>query len=153
MDRRLFLAGAAGTALATGVRAQTASLPAATPASEPCARLRDGQPHHLTPDQEAQRVTESPAPSGPPGRWVTRAALPRSEMAWATAAQGRMHIVGGCGEGAVNRAYHHIYDPASERWLVGAPLPRGANHVAVAISMFGACNACVGGSAATATPT
>ena len=43
-----------------------------------------------------------------------------------------MHIVGGYGEGAVNRAYHHIYDPAADRWLLGAPLPRGANHVAVA---------------------
>jgi len=71
---------------------------------------------------------------GPRGRWIARAALPipRSEMAWATAAQGRMHIVGGYGEGAVNRAYHHIYDPAADRWLLGAPLPRGANHVAVA---------------------
>lgn len=63
-----------------------------------------------------------------------RAALPipRSEMAWATALDGRMHVVGGYGEGAVNRAYHHIYDPAADRWLLGAPLPRGANHVAVA---------------------
>ena len=43
-----------------------------------------------------------------------------------------MHIVGGYGEGAVNRAYHHIYEPAGDRWLQGAPLPRGANHVAVA---------------------
>jgi hypothetical protein len=52
-------------------------------------------------------------------------------MAWATAAEGRMHIVGGYGEGQVNRAYHHIYDPRADRWLGGAPLPRGANHVAV----------------------
>ncbi|MET0707878.1 MAG: galactose oxidase [Tardiphaga sp.] len=90
-------------------------------------------PHHLTPEQEAQRVTASPAPAGPPGRWEARAALPlpRSEMAWATAAEGRMHIVGGYGEGQVNRAYHHIYDPRADRWLGGAPLPRGANHVAV----------------------
>ncbi len=43
-----------------------------------------------------------------------------------------MHIVGGYGEGAVNRAYHHIYDPAADRWYEGAALPRGANHVAVA---------------------
>jgi hypothetical protein len=64
---------------------------------------------------------------------VARAALPipRSEMAWATAAMGRMHVVGGYGEGAVNRDYHHIYDPKADRWLDGAPLPRGANHVAV----------------------
>ena len=42
--------------------------------------------------------------------------LPRSEMAWATATAGRMHVVGGYGEGAVNRAYHHIYDPAVSVW-------------------------------------
>jgi N-acetylneuraminic acid mutarotase len=43
-----------------------------------------------------------------------------------------MHVVGGYGEGAVNRAYHHVYDLAADRWLQAAPLPRGANHVAVA---------------------
>jgi hypothetical protein len=37
--------------------------------------------------------------------------IPRSEMAWATVARGRLHVVGGYGEGAVNRDYHHIYDP------------------------------------------
>ena len=88
----------------------------------------------MTPEQEAQRVTDSPAPPGPPGRWVARAALPipRSEMAWATAWAGRMHVVGGYGEGRVDRAYHHVYDPAADRWFDAAPLPRGANHVAVA---------------------
>ncbi|WP_298728132.1 kelch repeat-containing protein [uncultured Ferrovibrio sp.] len=53
-------------------------------------------------------------------------------MAWATAWAGRMHIVGGYGECRVDRSYHHIYDPAEDRWFDGAPLPRGANHVAVA---------------------
>jgi N-acetylneuraminic acid mutarotase len=111
----------------------TAGLSPAPSSSEPFAALRGGGPHHLTPDQEAQRFVASTAAPGPPGRWVARAALPlpRSEMAWATAARGRMHIVGGYGEGAVNRAYHHVYDPASDRWLVAAALPRGANHVAV----------------------
>ncbi|MFC7692366.1 Kelch repeat-containing protein [Paeniroseomonas aquatica] len=52
-------------------------------------------------------------------------------MAWATALDGRMHVVGGYGEGRVDRGYHHIYDPAADRWLIGATLPRGANHVAV----------------------
>jgi len=109
-------------------------LPAAPSATSPYARLQGGTPHHLTPDQEAQRVFESPAPAGAAGRWTARAALPipRSEMAWATVARGRMHIIGGYGEGTVNRDYHHIYDPAQDRWLDGAPLPRGANHVAVA---------------------
>ncbi len=88
----------------------------------------------MTPEQEAQRVTESPAPKGPQGKWISRAALPlpRSEMAWATSWADRMHIVGGYGEGRVDRPYHHVYDPASDRWLDAAPLPRGANHVSVA---------------------
>jgi N-acetylneuraminic acid mutarotase len=52
-------------------------------------------------------------------------------MAWATAWDGRMHVVGGYGEGRVDRAYHHVYDPQPDRWFAAAPLPRGANHVAV----------------------
>jgi N-acetylneuraminic acid mutarotase len=43
-----------------------------------------------------------------------------------------MYIVGGYGEGRVDRAYNHIYDAKDDRWFNGAPLPRGANHVAVA---------------------
>ena len=138
MKRRMFLSGS-GSALASVASwnvlgaENDRTLPPAASSSAPFASLRDGLPHHLSADQEAQRFTASTAPRGPAGRWITRAALPlpRSEMAWATAARGRMHIVGGYGEGAVNRAYHHIYDPAADRWLLGAPLPRGANHVAV----------------------
>jgi 2-polyprenyl-6-methoxyphenol hydroxylase-like FAD-dependent oxidoreductase len=65
---------------------------------------------------------------------VQRASLPiaRSEMNWAAAWAGRMHVIGGYGEGRVDRNYHQVYDPATDRWFVGAPLPRGANHVAVA---------------------
>ncbi|RAI58648.1 Kelch repeat-containing protein [Roseicella frigidaeris] len=139
MDRRRFLAlGAGAAALQAGpARSQHAGhggLQPAPSSPEPYARLQGGgMMGHLMPDQEAQRVTDSPAPPGPPGRWSPRAALPlpRSEMAWATAWEGRMHIVGGYGEGRVDRAYHHVYDPAADRWLVAAPLPRGANHVAV----------------------
>jgi N-acetylneuraminic acid mutarotase len=139
MHRRSFLAssGAALFACAAVPVSRAAdsapALPDAGSSSEPYAALRGGVPHHLTADQEAQRFTASAALPGPKGHWEPRAALPlpRSEMAWATATQGRMHVVGGYGEGAVNRAYHHVYDPPSDRWLVGAPLPRGANHVAV----------------------
>jgi N-acetylneuraminic acid mutarotase len=70
---------------------------------------------------------------GPPGRWVTLAPLPlpRSEMCWATAWAGRVHLIGGYGLMQVNRPYHHAYDPAQDRWLDLAPLPLGANHVGV----------------------
>jgi hypothetical protein len=141
MHRRSFVLATAACAMTGAVtraaHAQHAAthdtLPGVPSSAEPYARLQGGVPHHMTPEQESQRFTDSPAPAGPQGRWTPRAALPipRSEMAWATAAQGRMHVVGGYGEGKVNRDYHHIYDPQADRWLDGAPLPRGANHVAV----------------------
>jgi N-acetylneuraminic acid mutarotase len=137
MHRRTFLAaGAATLAGAGGALAQHhgAGLPPAPSSPHPFSGLQGGNPMQaLRPEQEAQRVIESPAPPGPPGRWIARAAMPipRSEMAWATAWQNRMHVVGGYGEGRVDRAYHHVYDPAADRWYDAAPLPRGANHVAV----------------------
>jgi N-acetylneuraminic acid mutarotase len=146
LHRRLFLAAGA-TVAAPAVWAQAGHahhhpashaaghppLPVAPPSAEPYARLRDGQPHHLTPDQTAQRSFQSPAPAGPQGRWITRAALPipRSEMAWATEWAGRMHVIGGYGEGRVDRGYHHVYEPRTDTWFNAAALPRGANHVAV----------------------
>lgn len=134
MLRRSFVAGALTALVSAPVSLAQSRGPQPAPSSpEPFARLQGGVPHHMTPDQEAQRVVDSPAPAGPPGRWVARAALPipRSEMAWATTWGGRMHVVGGYGEGRVDRAYHHVYDPAEDRWYAAAVLPRGANHVAV----------------------
>ena len=140
MRRRTFLSGCGAVVIGAAANAQEKlereppRLPQAAPSPEPFASLREGTPHHLTPEQEMQRVVASPAPAGPPGRWESRASLPipRSEMAWATTWAGRLHVVGGYGEGRVDRAYHHIYEPASDRWFSGASLPRGANHVAVA---------------------
>jgi N-acetylneuraminic acid mutarotase len=85
---------------------------------------------------KAQHVFESPAPAAAnPGRWIARAPVPvpRSEMAWAVARNGRLHLVGGYGEQRVDRPYHHVYDPATDRWSEAPPLPRGANHVGVAV--------------------
>lgn len=82
-----------------------------------------------------QNVFDSPVPKAPdPGRWSEKAPLPlpRSEMAWATAHEGRMHIVGGYGEQRVDRPYHHVYEASADRWRDAAPLPQGANHVGVA---------------------
>jgi N-acetylneuraminic acid mutarotase len=131
------VAAAAQTTLQGGPPAPPgppAPLPEAPPSPAPYTLLQGGAPHHLTGEQEAQRDTASPAPAGPPGRWVARAAMPipRSEMAWSAVWDGRMHVVGGYGEGRVDRAYHHVYDPSGDRWFDAAPLPRGANHVAVA---------------------
>ena len=141
IDRRRVVAGGLATVFMGGPalsqhagHGAPAPLPPAKPAADPFSLLQGGTPHHLTPEQEAQRVTASSAPPGAPGRWISRAALPlpRSEMAWATAWAGRMHIVGGYGEGRVDRTYHHVYDPGEDRWFNAAPLPRGANHVSVA---------------------
>ncbi|KFC67467.1 kelch-like protein [Bosea sp. LC85] len=84
---------------------------------------------------KTQNVFDSPAPKAAnPGRWQTKAPLPmpRSEMAWATAHEGKMHIVGGYAEQRVDRPYHHVYEAASDRWSDAAPLLQGANHVGVA---------------------
>lgn len=98
------------------------------------APLRGTGPVELTPEQLRQRVQDSPAPKGAAGEWRADAPLPlpRSEMAWGVEFGGRMHVVGGYGEQRVDRAYHHVFDPADGRWRDMAPLPRGANHVAVA---------------------
>ncbi len=81
-----------------------------------------------------QHVFDSPAPKAAnPGRWSARAPLPlpRSEMAWATVLDDKMHMVGGYGEQRVDRNYHQYYDPSTDKWLKTAELPRGANHVGV----------------------
>ena len=81
-----------------------------------------------------QRVYDSPAPkAASQGRWVAKAnlPLPRSEMAWATVLDNKMHIVGGYGEQRVDRPYHHVYDQTTDKWLDAPQLPRGANHVGV----------------------
>jgi N-acetylneuraminic acid mutarotase len=97
------------------------------------APLKGTGPVTLSPAQLAQRATASAAPAGPLGTWETRAPLPfpRSEMAWGTAWAGKMHVVGGYAEQRVDRPYHHIYDPAADSWKPAAPLPKGANHIAV----------------------
>ena len=85
---------------------------------------------------KVQNVFDSPAPkAAQQGRWRTRAPLPlpRSEMAWAVAMNGRMHVVGGYGEQRVDRPYHHAYEPQRDAWTSFAPLPLGANHVGVAV--------------------
>jgi len=83
-----------------------------------------------------QAFSDSIAPKAAvQGRWRTRAPLPvpRTEMAWAAEFRGKMHLLGGYAEQRVDRPYHHFYDAASNSWLAAAELPRGANHVGVAV--------------------
>jgi N-acetylneuraminic acid mutarotase len=137
LDRRHFLASSAALALTGGVTSRVQA-------------QSGGHEHHgglyerldkagrvgLPETAATQHVTDSPAPKAAnPGRWITRAPLPlpRSEMAWATAHAERMHLVGGYGEQRVDRPYHQVYDPAADRWTDAVALPRGANHVGVAV--------------------
>jgi N-acetylneuraminic acid mutarotase len=136
LDRRQLLAGTGAVAFATAASLR--------------ARAQSGHEHHgglyerldkpgrvgLPETAATQHVTDSPASKAPnPGRWITRAPLPlpRSEMAWAAAHADRLHLVGGYGEQRVDRPYHQVYDPAANRWTDSAPLPKGANHVGVAV--------------------
>lgn len=134
MRRRLMLGAAAGlVGTAAGARAQQPHHGLPIP-SDRMAPLRGQGPVVLTPAQLAQRVVDSPAPAGPPGRWVSRAPLPipRTEMAWAAEAQGKLWVIGGYAEQMVNNSFVHVYDPATDTWTEKARLPRGANHVGVA---------------------
>lgn len=134
MRRRVMLGAAAGLlGAATGARAQGTPHHGLPIPSDRLAPLRGEGPVVLTPAQYAQRFVDSPAPAGLPGRWASRAPLPipRTEMAWATAWAGKLHIIGGYAEQRVDNTWHHIYDPATDSWSEAARLPRGANHVAV----------------------
>jgi N-acetylneuraminic acid mutarotase len=133
MERRMMLGGA--MALFGGAAAAQQAMPhhGVPIPPEQMAPLRGPGPVQLTPAQYAQRFVDSAAPAGPPGRWVNRAPLPlpRTEMAWAAEWAGKLHVVGGYAEQQVNNTWHHIYDPAADRWAEAARLPRGANHVGV----------------------
>ena len=129
MGRRVFLAGAGALALARPALGQSGHGHHGDLYERLAAPGRVGLPDVAA----TQHVFDSPAPkAATPGRWAPRAPLPRSEMAWAVAHAGRMHLIGGYAEQRVDRPYHHVYDPARDAWVTAAPLPRGANHVGVA---------------------
>lgn len=130
LSRRRMVAGAGAAGLAVAV--------------SPLARAQQGSDHfsHLRkpgltgrpPETVQQWVTDSPAPAAANlGTWVSGPALPlpRSEMAWATAWEGRLHLVGGYGQQRVSNTYHHVFAAADNRWTTAAPVPKAGNHVGV----------------------
>lgn len=132
LDRRQFVVGSAGAFLAPAAFAQSDHNHHGGHYESLNKAGRMGLPEIAA----TQHVFDSPAPkAAAPGRWLAREALPlpRSEMAWATTYEGRMHLVGGYGEQRVDRPYHHVYDQAADRWIDAAPLPRGANHVGIEV--------------------
>lgn len=130
MRRRAFLLGAAGFAAAPVLAQHHAGH------GDHYESLQKPGRMGLPPVAQTQRYSNSPAPrAAQPGRWLARATLPlpRSEMAWAVEHDNRMHLLGGYAEQRVDRPYHHVYDPVADRWSDAPPLPRGANHVGVAV--------------------
>ena len=140
LRRTLLGALAAGVAAPQLARAQQAGHGAAAMEAmphhdSPYSHLFDAKARDLPAAAADVRFTASSAPpSARQGRWTVRASLPipRSEMAWATVCRGRMHIIGGYGLQRVDRNYHHVYDPKTDRWEQAAPIPFGANHIGVA---------------------
>lgn len=130
IERRGFLLS--GLAVLAAGPAMAQLLSPAEPSPEPFSEFANNGKltDKLSPADLTERVFDSPAPKGAPGQWVTRASLPipKSEMGGGAALNGRIHIVGGWG----NRSDHFIYDPESNSWVKGAPLPRGGNHIPVA---------------------
>lgn len=128
LHRRSFLA----TAAALGVAPALGQHAGHAPPYEPINKTGRVE---LPPIALEQRVLDGPAPKAANmGRWLSRAELPmpRTEMAWAVARAGRMHLIGGYGETRVDHPFHHAYVPSQDRWLDLALLPRGVNHVGVA---------------------
>ncbi len=131
IDRRSFLLGSAGLLVAGRGLAQGHAAHGGLYES-----LKEPGRIGLPESAATQHVFDSPAPkAASAGRWMPRAPLPspRSEMAWATAHDGKMHLVGGYGDQRVDRPYHHVYEAARDVWTTAAPLPRGANHVGVEV--------------------
>lgn len=132
INRRRFLIGSAGALLASSGFAQTDH----AHHGDAYESLRKPGRMGLPQVAATQHVFDSPArKAAVPGRWLARAQLPlpRSEMAWAVEMNGKMHLLGGYAQQRVDRPYHQVYDAAADRWSDEAPLPRGANHVGVAV--------------------
>lgn len=130
ISRRTFVAGLSVSAAAPAFAQHVGHDPVYSHLTDPNMKSAPADTMKL------QHVFDSPAAKATnQGRWVDRAPLPlpRSEMAWAAVLNNRMHIVGGYGEQRVDRPYHHVYDQAADKWLSAPQLPRGANHVGVAV--------------------
>lgn len=133
VDRRSLLLGLSAAALTSTANAQQ---PGHAHHGGMYESLKEPGRIGIPTEAATQHVTESPAKrANSPGIWKSKAPLPipRSEMAWATVRDGRMHLLGGYGEQRVDRNYHHIYDPGLDQWLEGPLLPLGANHVGVCV--------------------
>lgn len=82
-------------------------------------------------------TSQGPAPRPEP-TWKIGSSMPtpRTEVAAAADAQGRIHVVGGfTADGEASRA-HEIYDPATDLWTAGEQFPYPIHH-AMAVTVRG----------------
>src|SRR5262245_32084315 len=81
----------------------------------------------------APALAQSPAPT-PPGAWSMKKPLPggpRNEVALAAVGD-KVFVVGGhVGGNAVPQVDE--YDPATETWKTRAPMPKGLDHLGIAV--------------------
>ena len=85
--------------------------------------------------QNVSKPAAEPVPDAErPGRWVElpRMPVPTAEMG-VIACEGRVHVVGGYARQNVNSAFHQVYDPATGRWSLMAPIPYACNHLSLAV--------------------
>lgn len=72
---------------------------------------------------------------GPAAGWAARAPLPggpRQETA-VVALDGRVHVLGGFDEAGSSLDEVEIYDPATDTWSAGVPLPEPLHHIHAAV--------------------
>src|SRR5215831_3858193 len=82
-------------------------------------------------------AAQSNTPSNTQGVWSEKAQMlePRGEVAAATVG-GKIYVLGGSALGNDAQTLTEEYDPATDRWRVRAPMPRGLSHVG-AVGMNG----------------
>ena len=47
---------------------------------------------------------------------------------------GKIHVIGGRGADAVTLPIHEVFDPATNQWSTGAPLPKGRDHAGLIVA-------------------
>ena len=133
LSRRSFMAALASTSAAPAFAQHAGHDPVYSNLTDPKVTAAP------TEIMQMQQVFDSPAPKAAnQGKWVTRAPLPlpRSEMAWATVLNNKMHLVGGklyaiAGFVEQNRKPDNLcYVLEGETWRTIAPLPKAAAAIA-----------------------
>jgi N-acetylneuraminic acid mutarotase len=85
--------------------------------------------------QNVSKPAADPVPvAANPGRWLEmpRMPIPTTESG-VIECGGKLHVIGGYARQNVNSAFHQVYDPASRKWTLKAPMPFACNHLSLAV--------------------